>query len=476
MSPSPVRSAERIKVYLPIYGLDGGGAERVVVTLANRLDRSRFDPHLILLYAGGLYRSQVRSDVKVTELYRQLRERASTAVPAGTGGLGWRGQVKEFLRPRLPPEWIERYKEVRHGPWLDRLRERKARLREASRNRLQALRRRRLVTHYVEDFGVWSYVRQSARVLQPYLEEILDREGPGVIVSNLLLANYLSIRVGPPRGIFTAVCIHNTLNDYQVRVEYAKSPLCRADTIIAVSGEVGRIFQRKFGAERVRVIHNPHDIGAIQRLAAETVTHPWFEDRTGPVVVGIGRLRRQKNFKLLIQAVGDLNRRRGARPVRLLLFGEGPERRLLLRTIRRHGQRTHVSLMGWVPNPHKYLARADLFVLSSDWEGLPNTLVEALACGVPVISTDCPSGPREILRDGACGRLVRRGDRAGLTKAMHELLDDPHEAQRLRERGAARALDFDVSRQIRLYEEMIEEGIHKTLQMPCASDGIPGRS
>jgi len=476
MNPYPPGRTERIKVYLPIYGLDGGGAERVVITLANRLDRARFEPHLILLYSGGRYRSQVRPDVKVTELFRRLPDRARASAPAAAEGLGWRERVKEFVRPRLPPGWVDRYKEIRHGPWVDLLRQEKARLREAARNRLQALRSRRLVTNYVEDFGVWSYVRQSSRDLEPHLAEILDREGPGVMVANLLLANTLAIRVGPPRGIFTAVCVHNTLNDYQVRVEYKKSPLHRADAIIAVSQEVGRIFRRKFGAEKVRVIHNPHDIGAIRRLASEPAAHPWFADRGGPVAVGIGRLRRQKNFQLLIQAVGDLNRRRGARPpVRLLVFGEGPERRLLLRTIRRCGQSANVSLMGWVPNPHAYLARADLFVLSSDWEGLPNTLIEALACEVPAISTDCPSGPREILRDGECGRLVRRGDRAGLVRAMQELLDDPEEARRLRERGLTRAWEFDVSRQVRLYEELIEEGMRKTRQGPRTSEHTPGR-
>jgi len=475
MNSLPAQRRDKIKVYLPIYGLDGGGAERVVITLAEKLDRSRFEPHLILLYSGGSYRSHVGADVKVSELYKQLPEKGGERAQATAQGRGWQAHVKEFLRPRLPPEWIDRYKEIRHGPWVETLREEKRRFRAATRNRIQALRSRRLVTHYVEDFGVWSYVRQSDRELRPLLEEVLDREGPGVIVSNLLLANYLSIQVGPPRGIFTAVCIHNTLNDYQVRVEYKKSPLHRADTIITVSREVGRIFQRKFGEEKVRVIHNPHDIGAIRARAGEEVSHPWFVPKGGPVVVGIGRLRRQKNFHLLIQAVSDLNRRR-ARPVRLALFGEGPERRQLLRTIRRLGQGENIALMGWVPNPHRYLARADLFVLSSDWEGLPNTLIEALACGVPVISTDCPSGPREILQDGACGRLVRRGDRAGLAGAMQALLDDPQEAQRLRECGQARAWDFDISRQIPLYETLIQEGMEKTLQEPRASQGTPGRS
>jgi glycosyltransferase involved in cell wall biosynthesis len=461
MRGSSAPQARRIKVFLPIYGLDGGGAEKVVITLANHLDRARFEPVLVLLYTGGKYRSHVKPDVKVIELYAQVSGEAKEK-NGRTRSLreGWKRHVKESLREHLPPEWIDRYKKIRHSPWVDVLRQEKTRLRESARNRIQGLRQRRLITHYLEDFGVWSYITQSSRVLQPLFEQVLDQEGPGAIVSNLLLANYLAIQVGASRDLFTAVCIHNTLNDYQVRVEYRKSPLSRADAVIAVSREVGKIFQQKFGQEKVRVIHNPHDIGAIRKHAEAPVTHPWFASKSGPVVMGIGRLRRQKNFQLLIDAVSDLNRER-RQPVRLAIFGEGPERRLLLRRIRRHGQQGNISLVGWVSNPYKYLARADLFVLSSDWEGLPNTLIEALACGVPVISTDCPSGPREILEDGACGRLVKRGNRQELAAAIRGLLDDPQEAQALRTRGLARALEFDISRQVPLYEKLIREGMEK---------------
>ena len=479
MSDSPATQtppARRIKVFFPIYGLDGGGAEKVVINLANHLDRSTFEPVLILLYMGGQYRSHLRPDVRVIELYQRVsREPREPAGPLKIRELGWKRYLKEALRRRLPPEWIESYKRLRHGPWVEDLHQSKSRFRESLRNYIQRLRQKRLITYYIEDFGVWGYIRQSTRDLLPELEAVLDQEGPGVILSNLLLANYLSIRVREKRPWFTAVCIHNTLDDYQVRVEYRKSPLNQADAIVTVSREVGRIFSRKFGPEKIRVINNPHDIHGIRRLAEEEVRHPWFAPKDVPVVVGIGRLRRQKNFELLLAACREITRGRGP-GLRLVILGEGPERNLLLKKIRRSGQQGNVSLPGWVPNPYPYLARADLFVLSSDWEGLPNTLIEAMACGVPVISTDCESGIREILQDGTCGPIVRRGDRKGLVKAMLGLLENQEQAALFRRRCRNRAMDFDISRQLPRYEKLILEGMERN----CATCGSlplpPGRS
>lgn len=464
MNKGLTQEEKKIKVFFPIYGLDGGGAEKVVMTLANNLDRSVFEPVLILLYTGGKYLTQVRPDVRVIELYgRVSQEWRRPTGKVRLSDVGFRHWLKETLRQRLPPAWIEAYKKVRHGPWLQEFHEKKARFKESIRDFIQRMRQKRLITYYVEDFGVWRYIRQSTKVLQPEFEAILDQEGPGVIVANLLLANYLAIQVRAEREIFTAVCIHNTLEDYQVRVEYKKSPLSRADAIITVSQEVGKVFGRKFGEDKIRVINNPHDIHSIRRMAGEEVDHPWFTGKGEPLIVGIGRLRRQKNFALLIEAVSEINRG-GPRRVRLAIFGEGPERQLLLRQIRKCGQEDHVSLMGWVPNPYRYLARADLFVLCSDWEGLPNTLIEAMACGVPVVSTDCDSGIHEILKDGFCGPIVRRGDRKGLVKAIMSLLNDPDRANRFRTRCMERAFDYDISKQVPLYERLIMEGMEKGLE------------
>lgn len=459
MSERPVTEAERIKLILPIYGLDGGGAERILINVANNLDRSLFEPIVVLLYCGGRYLDQIRSDVEVVELYKNIETaEGGAAREKATWSLGLRRSVKEYLRQRLSPGFIDRYKKIRHGPWVDDMRARARGARESFRDSLQRMRQKRLITYYIEDFGVWRYVTESTRTLEAAFASVVNRQGPKAIVSNLLLANYLSLRIGPPRGIYTAVCVHNTLKDYQVRVEYKNSPLGRADAIVAVSETIGNILGAKFGREKIRVIHNPHDIGRIQRSAEEPVEDPWFTEKKVPVVVGIGRLRRQKNFQLLIDAVGDLYRGWGGK-VRVAIFGEGPEKELLLKRIRRRGLQESVRLMGWVENPFKYLAKADLFVLSSDWEGLPNTLIEAMACGVPVISTDCESGPLEILEGGACGVIVGRGRREEMALAIRSLLTDKERAEALRRRALVRALDFDISRQVPRYEQLILEGL-----------------
>ena len=116
--------------------------------------------------------------------------------------------------------------------------------------------------------------------------------------------------------------------------------------------------------------------------------------------------------------------------------------------------------MGWTANPFGFLARADLFVLCSEWEGLPNTLIEAMACGVPVVSTDCESGPEEILQGGACGRIVPRGDAAALGEAIVEVLSDERKAEVFRARAGEGARAFDISRQVPCYEKLILEGAH----------------
>jgi len=300
-------------------------------------------------------------------------------------------------------------------------------------------------------------------MLQPYFERVLEQEQPAAMVAHLLLANTLALRTGPDRGIFTAVCMHNTLMDYQTREEYNKSPLQRADAIVTVSQAIGRIFQKKFGRDKVRVLYNPHDIRRIQALAREPVLHPWFVQKELPLIVAMGRLSRQKNFLLLVEAVCALNRS-GRLPVRLALFGEGPERDRLMRSIRKNGQQERIRLMGWTANPFRYLAGADLFVLSSNWEGLPNTLIEAMACGVPVISTDCESGPAEILEGGACGRLVPPGDAGALAEAIVEVLTDEATRKALAERGEKRAWAFDVSEQVPAYENLILHGTRKAAQ------------
>src|SRR5690606_37626457 len=133
-----------------------------------------------------------------------------------------------------------------------------------------------------------------------------------------------------------------------------------------------------------------------------------------PVLVAAGRLVPQKNFPLLLAAFAQL---RAQRPARLLILGEGRERPRLEAAAHELGIAADVALPGHVDNPYAAYARASLFVLSSDWEGLPTVLIEALACGCPIVATDCPSGPAEILQGGRYGSLVPMGDAAALAQA-----------------------------------------------------------
>lgn len=452
----------RIKVLLTIYGLDGGGAERVLITQANHLDRDRFEPVIVLLYAAGPYREQIRRDVRVIELYKEnkggpTQASESEGAPARSGMLF---ALRRFGRDLMPLGWLERYRAWRRSPGWKRLRDARVGVRAWLGRPLRFVRRLRILNRYLEEYGVWRYVQHSTDELRARFERVIADEAPDAIFSHLLLANYVNLSVEPPPEVFRVVCVHNTPQDYQVRVEHARSPLDRADRIVTVSRAIAEIFALKYGDRKVCTLYNPHDIDGIQTLSRQPLHDPWFTRKDLPVVVGIGRLRRQKNFRLLVEAVAGLNRE-GRRPVRLVILGEGPERAALLRLVRRRGLENRVRLLGWLPNPFRYLARADLFVLSSEWEGLPNTLIEGLACGVPVVSTDCASGPREILDGGRFGELVPCGDRRALQEAIKRLLTHPKRARELREQGPRRARAFDLSVRISRCEALIVEGVEE---------------
>jgi len=158
------------------------------------------------------------------------------------------------------------------------------------------------------------------------------------------------------------------------------------------------------------------------RRADEPVEHPWLQPGQPPVLLGVGRLTRQKNFPNLIRAFARV---RTQQPSRLMILGEGEDRSALETLIAELGLQGEVSLPGFVQNPYAYMKRAAMFVLSSDWEGLPTVLIEALALGTPVVSTNCPSGPMEILRGGVLGRLVPMQDAEALAQAITASLSEP---------------------------------------------------
>lgn len=226
-----------------------------------------------------------------------------------------------------------------------------------------------------------------------------------------------------------------------------------SDEIVAVSRGVGVDVARaaRLSAERVRVIYNPIVSGRIAALAAQGACHPWVANGGPPLVLGVGRLVPQKDFATLLRAFARV---RAYRSVRLAILGEGPQRDRLMLLAQELGIHKDLLLPGFVTNPFAWLGRASLFVLSSAWEGLPTVLIEALACGTPVIATDCPHGPREILENGAVGPLVPVGDSVKMADAIHRMLDAPIDRSRLLERAAA----FHEDRAVETYHQILTGG------------------
>lgn len=194
-----------------------------------------------------------------------------------------------------------------------------------------------------------------------------------------------------------------------------------ADHIIAVSyGVADELVQlADIPRERIRTIYNPVVRPDLHEKAKAPLDHPWFKPGQPPVVLAVGRLTAQKGFPTLIQAFARVRR---YQPVRLLILGEGEQRPALETLVQRLGLEEDVGLPGFEANPYRYMARAWAFVLSSRWEGLPGVLIEALCCGVPLIATDCPSGPGEILANGKYGQLVPVEDVNALTQAIEMAL------------------------------------------------------
>ena len=203
------------------------------------------------------------------------------------------------------------------------------------------------------------------------------------------------------------------------------------DAIVAVSDGVAEDVRGITGLreEKVKVIRNPVVTARLAEMASAPAGHPWLEPGGPPVIMGIGRLTEQKDFPTLIRAFAKVHRRRSAR---LMILGDGHGTRDLLALAGAEGVAEDLHLAGFQANPYAWLARASVFVLSSRWEGSPNALTEAMALGIPVVSTDCRSGPRELLHGGRFGPLVQVGDADALAEAILGVLQRPPRPDALR--------------------------------------------
>ena len=286
----------------------------------------------------------------------------------------------------------------------------------------------------------------------PSLVRYLRRERPLALLSTLDHANLVALlarriaRVPTRAVVRQAVALSVDVRGRRRGIDRLTTLAARylypwADEIVAVSEGVARDLALVLGMplERIRIVPSPIVTPALFALASEPLDHPWFVPGQDPVVLGVGRLTAQKDFPTLIRAVAMVRPRR---PVRLMILGDGESRSSLEALVKELDLENVVSLPGLVQNPFAYMANAAVFVLSSAWEGSPGVLVQALACGVPVVATNCDSGPWEILRGGRLGRLAAVGDAPGIAKAILEALDQPRGSSA---DGAWRPFSLDVA-------------------------------
>ena len=309
----------------------------------------------------------------------------------------------------------------------------------------------------------------------PELARYLRTRRPDVVVPaifHMSLCTLLAARVVRPR-VPVVVTHHNQLTLYARHGAHAKDRVVPwlvragypfADRVVAVSEGVADDLASVTRLRRsaIDVVYNPVDADRVRAAAQAPVEHPWLAGKTHPVLVAAGRLTTQKDFATLLRAVALLDV-----DVRLVVLGAGELRPELERLARHLGVADRVDFPGFAPNPYPSYRAADAFVLSSRWEGLPTVLVEALVLGVPVVATDCPSGPAEILAGGRWGRLVPPGDPAAMAEAIRATLAagaspaDPLAWERFR-------LDVVSTRWAELLAAAAGDGRHRPLERPGA--------
>lgn len=274
----------------------------------------------------------------------------------------------------------------------------------------------------------------SGRVIRsiPRLVSYLRKERPFAMLSTVAHANVAALLAKRISGVSTRlfVRVENTISQSSVDATGFRSFLLKnliricypgADGVVAPSQGVADDLVKNIHIPKqlIHVIYNPVVRPEIMCEAKKKISHPWFEPGSPPVVLGVGRLTMQKDFITLINAFYLV---RKTQSVHLIILGEGEARPELEKRIKILKLENDVALPGFVNNPYAYMAQSSVFVLSSLWEGLPNTLIEALAVGMPVIATDCESGPREILQQGKYGLLVSIKDEKAIAAGITDVV------------------------------------------------------
>lgn len=308
----------------------------------------------------------------------------------------------------------------------------------------------------VIDFG-----GRKLRSCLTLLVDYLKREKPRVLLSALEDTNIIAICAAKLAAIETKVIVtvHNHLSSevrHEQRLRRKVVPYLlrwfypHADSVVAVSKGVA-LDLAKWSAlpiDKLKVIYNPIVTDDLRIKQSEALDHPWLKEEHIPVILGVGRLETQKDFPTLIRAFALVQQQRSTR---LIILGEGHERSDLEALIQQLNLEHCIQLLGFVQNPHAYMAKATVCVMSSAWEGFGNILVEAMAAGTPVVSTNCESGPAEILADGKYGRITPVGDAQAMAKAILQTIEMPIDSQTLKQRSQAFSLEAALTQYEQLF-------------------------
>ncbi len=408
----------RLHIAFMLTSLNGGGAERIMLNLARSLIERGHRADLVVPRFAGDYRAAIPRGMRIYRARFPHTDRRFLRAVRRTG--------VEVEALTINPVGVAR-------AW-------------------RLLGRRHPGIPVIRGRGLRS-IYPYAEVLARYIREV----GPDLVVSALPGANAAAVCAAAltERAAPTVITVHsNVPANYApqwrttARVLY---PL--ADAVVAVSRGVGESVRQSLGmdAERIHVIYNGVPADRIRRLAEEEVAHPWFGNGEPPVILCVGREAPAKDYPTLVTAFGLARREVEAR---LLILGPlSPRYRARLGSLAAgHGVEGDLGFVDFDENPYRYMRRAGLLALSSRWEGLPTVILEALACGTPVVSTDTPYGPREVL--GCWGELPPVGDAAALGRALVAVLrgERPLEAA-LR----ARAADFSAEKAVDAYVALFDK-------------------
>jgi glycosyltransferase involved in cell wall biosynthesis len=394
---------KKIDILFYLYGMDGGGAERHVLYLLQRLDRGRFSPRLFLKCADGPYLKKLPVDVPVDSLYPSFKDKE--------GRIPYWSEVKlisalgRYLGKR-PPDLI--------------------------------------------------YGRMYSSATEAGLASWWAGCDAPLVASEAI---FPSIGIPPDLGGNSPLRLYLVK---KIQRDVSKVIVCPAAAMIEDC-------QAFYGCSRakMRVIPNGVDIEEVDRARIEAPSHPWATNEI-PLVVGMGRLCPQKGFDVLLRAFSLVSRK--IPEARLLLLGKGEDGPRLAEEASSLGLHERVDFPGWLTNPHAVISRAAVFVLSSRYEGFPNGVLEAMACGTPVIATDCPSGPREII-DGGVGRLVPVDDCKAMAGALVELLEDRGLREAMARRGRERVEErYSLPRMVAAYERLFEEVAGRSPEVGLRAD------